>query len=130
MELCLYLVSAHTIYRLNINKTSILKVDQRPKRSMCMYVHLFMLNQIEVTELTAKPETTPLEKGSEKMELCLYMVNHFEPTADPESTPPRKRVGNEQSNFFFSRGEMAACWYILLSGAVFIDGSMFLPRAR
>ena len=31
---------------------------------------------------------------------------------------------------FCSRGEMASCWYILLSGAVFIDGSMYLPRSR
>ncbi|MPD06592.1 hypothetical protein E2C01_102411 [Portunus trituberculatus] len=28
------------------------------------------------------------------------------------------------------RGELATCWFILLSGSVFIDGSMFLPRSR
>lgn len=29
-----------------------------------------------------------------------------------------------------SQGEKASCWYILLSGSVFIEGSMFLPRSR
>ena len=29
-----------------------------------------------------------------------------------------------------SRGELCTCWYILLSGSVFIDGSMYLPGAR
>lgn len=32
--------------------------------------------------------------------------------------------------FFLSTGEFAACWYILISGAVFLDGSMFLPGSR
>lgn len=34
--------------------------------------------------------------------------------------------------FFFtsSTGEFATCWYVLLSGAVFINGSMFLPGSR
>ncbi|CAA9997124.1 unnamed protein product, partial [Nesidiocoris tenuis] len=27
-------------------------------------------------------------------------------------------------------GELSSCWYILLSGSVFIDGSMFLPTSR
>ncbi len=31
---------------------------------------------------------------------------------------------------FFSRGELNTCWYILLSGSVFIDSTMYLPRAR
>ena len=30
----------------------------------------------------------------------------------------------------FSRGELATCWYILLSGSIFIDSTMYLPRAR
>lgn len=34
------------------------------------------------------------------------------------------------NSHFFSTGELANCWYILLSGSVFIDGSMFLPRSR
>jgi hypothetical protein len=29
-----------------------------------------------------------------------------------------------------STGEVATCWYVLLSGSVYIDGSMFLPRHR
>ena len=29
-----------------------------------------------------------------------------------------------------SGGELATCWYVLLSGAVFIQGSMYLPRTR
>ncbi|CAN8020358.1 unnamed protein product, partial [Ixodes persulcatus] len=28
------------------------------------------------------------------------------------------------------RGELSTCWYILLSGSVFINGSMYLPRSR
>lgn len=31
---------------------------------------------------------------------------------------------------YFSQGELSTCWYILLSGSVFIEGSMFLPRSR
>eukprot|EP00093_Oithona_nana_P008430 08430.XXX_433894_432562_1 [CDS] Oithona nana genome sequencing. len=34
------------------------------------------------------------------------------------------------NDILYCRGEMASCWYILLSGAVFIEGSMFLPRSR
>ncbi|CAF3738614.1 unnamed protein product [Rotaria socialis] len=29
----------------------------------------------------------------------------------------------------FSRGELNTCWYILLSGSVFIESTMYLPRA-
>ncbi|KAL7643189.1 UNVERIFIED_CONTAM: hypothetical protein RMT77_006479 [Armadillidium vulgare] len=34
------------------------------------------------------------------------------------------------NDILYCRGEIATCWYILLSGSVFIDGSMFLPRSR
>ncbi|KAJ6641240.1 Rap guanine nucleotide exchange factor 6, partial [Pseudolycoriella hygida] len=30
----------------------------------------------------------------------------------------------------FCTGELSSCWYVLLSGAVFINGSMFLPGSR
>lgn len=30
----------------------------------------------------------------------------------------------------FSRHELNTCWYILLSGSVFIESTMYLPRAR
>jgi hypothetical protein len=33
-------------------------------------------------------------------------------------------------NLYFSRGELSTCWYILLSGSVFIESTMYLPRAR
>ncbi len=33
-------------------------------------------------------------------------------------------------SIFFSRGELNTCWYILLSGSVFIESTMYLPRAR
>lgn len=32
--------------------------------------------------------------------------------------------------FFFSPDDIGTCWYILLSGSVFIKESMFLPRSR
>ncbi|KAF2364889.1 Cyclic nucleotide-binding-like [Trinorchestia longiramus] len=34
------------------------------------------------------------------------------------------------NDILYCRGELATCWYILLRGSVFIDGSMFLPRSR
>ncbi|XP_050705286.1 rap guanine nucleotide exchange factor 6-like isoform X2 [Eriocheir sinensis] len=34
------------------------------------------------------------------------------------------------NDILYCRGELATCWFILLSGSVFIDGSMFLPRSR
>ncbi|TRY63951.1 hypothetical protein TCAL_07698 [Tigriopus californicus] len=34
------------------------------------------------------------------------------------------------NDILYCRGELASCWYILLCGAVFIDGQMFLPRSR
>ncbi|XP_066987236.1 rap guanine nucleotide exchange factor 6-like [Macrobrachium rosenbergii] len=34
------------------------------------------------------------------------------------------------NDILYCRGELATCWYILLSGSVFIDGSMYLPRSR
>ncbi|XP_059092785.1 rap guanine nucleotide exchange factor 2-like isoform X1 [Tigriopus californicus] len=33
------------------------------------------------------------------------------------------------NDILYCRGELASCWYILLCGAVFIDGQMFLPRS-
>uniref|UniRef100_A0A6A7FVZ9 Rap guanine nucleotide exchange factor 2-like n=2 Tax=Hirondellea gigas TaxID=1518452 RepID=A0A6A7FVZ9_9CRUS len=33
------------------------------------------------------------------------------------------------NDILYCRGELAICWYILLRGSVFIDGSMFLPRS-
>lgn len=33
-------------------------------------------------------------------------------------------------SFIFSTGELSTCWYVLLSGSVFIDGSMYLPTSR
>ncbi|CAL1529208.1 unnamed protein product [Lymnaea stagnalis] len=35
----------------------------------------------------------------------------------------------EANDIVYYPGEMALCWYILLSGSVFIEGSMFLPRS-
>lgn len=32
--------------------------------------------------------------------------------------------------FVFSPDDIGTCWYILLSGSVFIKESMFLPRSR
>ncbi|XP_048525291.1 rap guanine nucleotide exchange factor 6 isoform X5 [Dendroctonus ponderosae] len=37
-----------------------------------------------------------------------------------------KHVAND---VLYYTGELSTCWYILLSGSVFIDGSMFLPRS-
>ncbi|KAJ1521489.1 hypothetical protein ONE63_003154 [Megalurothrips usitatus] len=40
------------------------------------------------------------------------------------------RLERHQANdVLYHTGELSACWYILLSGSVFIDGSMFLPRS-
>lgn len=33
-------------------------------------------------------------------------------------------------SFLFSPDDIGTCWYILLSGSVFIKESMFLPRSR
>ncbi|KAK9885866.1 hypothetical protein WA026_013743 [Henosepilachna vigintioctopunctata] len=33
-------------------------------------------------------------------------------------------------DILYYTGEFSNCWYILLSGSVFIDGSMYLPRSR
>ncbi|KAK7003645.1 rap guanine nucleotide exchange factor 6-like isoform X8, partial [Biomphalaria glabrata] len=35
----------------------------------------------------------------------------------------------EANDIIYCHGELAQCWYILLSGSVFIEGSMFLPRS-
>ncbi|XP_060519402.1 rap guanine nucleotide exchange factor 6 isoform X3 [Cylas formicarius] len=37
-----------------------------------------------------------------------------------------RRMAND---VLYHTGELSTCWYILLSGSVFIDGSMFLPRS-
>ncbi|ESO87123.1 hypothetical protein LOTGIDRAFT_154615 [Lottia gigantea] len=37
---------------------------------------------------------------------------------------------HEANDILYCQGEMALCWYILLTGSVFIEGSMFLPRSR
>nr|XP_024217393.1 rap guanine nucleotide exchange factor 6-like [Halyomorpha halys] len=34
------------------------------------------------------------------------------------------------NDVLYYTGELSTCWYILLSGSVFIDGSMFLPTSR
>ncbi|CAF0742965.1 unnamed protein product [Didymodactylos carnosus] len=36
---------------------------------------------------------------------------------------------HEANRVLFSRGQVNTCWYILLSGSVFIDSTMFLPRS-
>ncbi|XP_059174885.1 rap guanine nucleotide exchange factor 6-like isoform X3 [Physella acuta] len=36
---------------------------------------------------------------------------------------------HEANDIIYYVGEVAMCWYILLSGSVFIEGSMFLPRS-
>ncbi|XP_063217155.1 rap guanine nucleotide exchange factor 6-like [Bacillus rossius redtenbacheri] len=36
---------------------------------------------------------------------------------------------HEANDVLYYTGELSSCWYILLSGSVFIDGSMFLPRS-
>jgi len=36
---------------------------------------------------------------------------------------------HDAHHVLFSRGELTTCWYILLSGSVFIDSTMYLPRA-
>ncbi|KAK3711014.1 hypothetical protein RRG08_009603 [Elysia crispata] len=36
---------------------------------------------------------------------------------------------HEANDIIYYQGEVASCWYILLSGSVFIEGSMFLPRS-
>lgn len=37
---------------------------------------------------------------------------------------------SDANDILYCGGELATCWYVLLSGAVFIQGSMFLPRTR
>ncbi|XP_067136215.1 rap guanine nucleotide exchange factor 6-like isoform X3 [Centruroides vittatus] len=36
---------------------------------------------------------------------------------------------HDANDILYCRGELSTCWYILLSGSVFIDGSMYLPRS-
>ncbi|CAF3043862.1 unnamed protein product [Rotaria sp. Silwood2] len=36
---------------------------------------------------------------------------------------------HDANHVLFSRGELNTCWYILLSGSVFIESTMYLPRA-
>ncbi|CAI9720795.1 Hypothetical predicted protein [Octopus vulgaris] len=37
---------------------------------------------------------------------------------------------HDANEILYCQGELSTCWYILLSGSVFIEGSMFLPRSR
>lgn len=37
---------------------------------------------------------------------------------------------HDANDILYCQGELSTCWYILLSGSVFIEGSMFLPRSR
>ncbi|UJR30940.1 hypothetical protein I4U23_018452 [Adineta vaga] len=36
---------------------------------------------------------------------------------------------HDAHHVLFSRGELNTCWYILLSGSIFIESTMYLPRA-
>uniref|UniRef100_A0A8W8MTT8 Cyclic nucleotide-binding domain-containing protein n=1 Tax=Magallana gigas TaxID=29159 RepID=A0A8W8MTT8_MAGGI len=36
---------------------------------------------------------------------------------------------HDANDILYCQGELSTCWYILLSGSVFIEGSMFLPRS-
>ncbi|XP_042148250.1 rap guanine nucleotide exchange factor isoform X4 [Ixodes scapularis] len=36
---------------------------------------------------------------------------------------------HDANDILYCRGELSTCWYILLSGSVFINGSMYLPRS-
>ncbi|KAK4012852.1 putative Rap guanine nucleotide exchange factor 6 [Daphnia magna] len=37
---------------------------------------------------------------------------------------------HDANDILYCRGELCSCWYVLLCGSVFIDGSMYLPGAR
>ncbi|XP_071130733.1 rap guanine nucleotide exchange factor 6-like isoform X40 [Mytilus edulis] len=37
---------------------------------------------------------------------------------------------HDANDILYCQGELSTCWYILLSGSVFIEGSMFLPVSR
>lgn len=65
---------------------------------------------------------SPLQSGASRKtcgQRCLVLVSHLTQCVD--------LMGEF---LLFSTGELSTCWYILLSGSVFIDGSMFLPRSR
>ncbi|XP_025420173.1 rap guanine nucleotide exchange factor-like [Sipha flava] len=36
---------------------------------------------------------------------------------------------HEANDVLYFTGELAMCWYVLLSGSVFIDGKLFLPTS-
>ncbi|CAI6363494.1 unnamed protein product [Macrosiphum euphorbiae] len=37
---------------------------------------------------------------------------------------------HEANDVLYFTGELAMCWFVLLSGSVFIDGKLFLPTSR
>uniref|UniRef100_A0A1B0CL52 Cyclic nucleotide-binding domain-containing protein n=1 Tax=Lutzomyia longipalpis TaxID=7200 RepID=A0A1B0CL52_LUTLO len=75
----------------------------------------------------------PDKRTLQDLQLIYYGLRSLEPLSNLRDSVLRslcKVVRYERHNvneILYYTGELSTCWYILLSGAVFINGSMFLP---
>ena len=99
------------LYRRLISFYSWLFQSDKPNSLLACHYYKYghFTQEIEISS-GAKTIVQDKWRWTRRKSLLLYVINH-RTTA-------------------FSTGELATSWYILLSGSVFIDGSMFLPRSR
>uniref|UniRef100_UPI00358EF76C rap guanine nucleotide exchange factor 2-like isoform X2 n=1 Tax=Myxine glutinosa TaxID=7769 RepID=UPI00358EF76C len=77
----------------------------------------------------------PAERTTQDLELIYFYLHGMEALSNLRELQLRslcKRVRYEQNDanhILYDHDKPSSCWYILLSGSVFIDGSMFLPRS-
>uniref|UniRef100_A0A8C4QKF3 Rap guanine nucleotide exchange factor 2 n=1 Tax=Eptatretus burgeri TaxID=7764 RepID=A0A8C4QKF3_EPTBU len=77
----------------------------------------------------------PAERTTQDLELIYFYLHGMEALSnlrEPQLRSLCKRVRYEQNDanhVLYDHDKPSSCWYILLSGSVFIDGSMFLPRS-
>ncbi|XP_039276653.1 rap guanine nucleotide exchange factor 6-like [Nilaparvata lugens] len=81
----------------------------------------------------AKP---PDKRNLQDLQIIYYGLHGLEalsPYRDSTLRSLCKTVRYERhdaNDVLYYTGELSTCWYILISGSVFIDGSMFLPTSR
>ncbi|KAI5738620.1 hypothetical protein M8J77_009277 [Diaphorina citri] len=79
---------------------------------------------------------TPERRTLQDLQIIYYGLHGLEALAPYRDSVLRSlcrvvRYERHQANdVLYYTGELSTSWYILLSGSVFIDGSMFLPQSR
>ncbi|CAF0773746.1 unnamed protein product [Adineta steineri] len=77
----------------------------------------------------------PSERTTQDLTIINAYLKHLEALSSLRESNIRnlsktiRYENHDAHHVLFSRGELNTCWYILLSGSIFIESTMYLPRA-